>query len=117
MTNIKHANLEDRDAPVGFRARRARIGYELGSELIGASLWELPSGEAAYPYHFHYADEEIVIVLEGRPSLRTPEGTSLAATALSAERIARFFSKEEHDYRVSPELRSTVWPVMVPSAA
>ncbi len=75
MTNIKHANFEDRDAPAGFRARRARIGYELGSELVGASLWQLPSGEAAYPYHFHYADEEIVIVLEGRPSLRTPEGT------------------------------------------
>ena len=75
MTNIKHANFEDRDAPAGFRARRARIGYELGSELVGASLWQLPSGEAAYPYHFHYADEEIVIVLEGRPSLRTPQGT------------------------------------------
>ena len=75
MTNIKHANFEDRDAPAGFRARRARIGYELGSALIGAGLWQLPSGEAAYPYHFHYADEEIVIVLEGRPSLRTPQGT------------------------------------------
>ena len=75
MTNIKHANYQDRDAPAGFRARRARIGFELGSELIGASLWQLPPGEAAYPYHFHYSDEEIVIVLEGRPSLRTPRGT------------------------------------------
>jgi two-component system CheB/CheR fusion protein len=27
---------------------------------------------------------------------------------VSAERIARFFSKEEHNYRVSPELRATV---------
>jgi uncharacterized cupin superfamily protein len=75
MTNIKHANFEDRDAPAGFRARRARISYELGSELIGASLWQLPPGQAAYPYHFHYADEEIVIVLEGSPTLRTPQGT------------------------------------------
>lgn len=75
MTNIKNANYEERDAPAGFRARRARIGYELGSERIGASLWQLPAGEAAYPYHFHYSDEEIVIVLEGRPSLRTPQGT------------------------------------------
>ncbi len=74
MTNIYDANFEDRDAPPGFRARRARIGYELGTELIGTSLWELPPGEAAYPYHFHYSDEELVIVLSGRPSLRTPDG-------------------------------------------
>ncbi|MFY9264340.1 MAG: cupin domain-containing protein [Solirubrobacterales bacterium] len=31
-------------------------------------------GEAAYPYHFHYGDEEMLIVLEGAPSLRTPGG-------------------------------------------
>jgi uncharacterized cupin superfamily protein len=74
VTNINDANFEDRGGPPGFGARRARIGYELGSELVGASLWLLPPGEAAYPYHFHYSDEEIVIVLRGRPSLRTPDG-------------------------------------------
>ena len=74
MTNIYDANFEDRDAPPGFRSRRARIGYELGAELIGASLWELPPGEAAYPYHFHYSDEELLIVLSGCPRLRTPDG-------------------------------------------
>lgn len=41
---------------------------------MAAALWELPPGEAAYPYHFHYADEELVFVLSGRPSLRTPQG-------------------------------------------
>jgi uncharacterized cupin superfamily protein len=75
MPNVYDANYEERDAPEGFKSRRARIGYELGSELVGASLWEVPPGEAAYPYHFHYSDEEVVIVLSGRPSLRTPEGT------------------------------------------
>jgi uncharacterized cupin superfamily protein len=74
MPNIYDANFETRDAPLGFRSRRARLGYELGSELIGASLWDLPPGEAAYPYHFHYSDEELLIVLSGRPSLRTPDG-------------------------------------------
>jgi uncharacterized cupin superfamily protein len=38
------------------------------------SLWEVPPGEAAYPYHAHLTEEELVIVLEGRPSLRTPAG-------------------------------------------
>jgi uncharacterized cupin superfamily protein len=74
MPNVYRPAFEE-ERPDGFRSRRARIGYELGTELIGCSLWELPAGEAAYPYHFHYADEELVIVLSGRPSLRTPEGT------------------------------------------
>jgi uncharacterized cupin superfamily protein len=75
MPNVYKPTFEAGERPAGFRSRRARIGYELGTELIGCSLWELPAGEAAYPYHFHYADEELVIVLSGRPSLRTPEGT------------------------------------------
>ncbi len=72
--NIFDPQFEDGEKPEGFRSRRARIGYELGSALVGLSLFELPAGEAAYPYHFHYADEEIVIVLEGRPTLRAPDG-------------------------------------------
>jgi uncharacterized cupin superfamily protein len=75
MTNVHEPEFEPRDAPAGFRSRRARIGHELGSELIGCSVWEVPAGEAAYPYHFHYSDEELLIILAGRPTLRTPEGT------------------------------------------
>jgi uncharacterized cupin superfamily protein len=75
MPNIFKPAFEDGERPQGFRSRRARIGYELGTELIGCSLWELPPGEAAYPYHYHYSDEELVIVLSGRPTLRTPEGS------------------------------------------
>ena len=64
---------EVREHP-GFNCRRARLGRQAGSEKLSMSLWDLPAGEAAYPYHFHLAEEEIVVLLEGRPSLRTPEG-------------------------------------------
>lgn len=74
MPNINRPEFEPGERPAGFRSKRARIGYELGSELIGASFWKVPPGEAAYPYHFHYSDEEIVIVISGRPTLRTAEG-------------------------------------------
>ncbi len=74
MANVFDPSFEEGDRPAGFRSRRARIGYELGTEAIGASLFEVPPGEAAYPYHYHYADEEMVIVLSGRPTLRTPDG-------------------------------------------
>jgi uncharacterized cupin superfamily protein len=75
MANIYRPVFELGERPEGFRGRRARIGYELGSELIGCSFWELPAGEAAYPYHFHYADEELIVVVQGQPTLRTPEGS------------------------------------------
>jgi len=64
---------EIREHP-GFNCRRARLGRQAGSEKLSMSLWDLPAGEAAYPYHFHLAEEEIVVLLEGRPSLRTPAG-------------------------------------------
>jgi uncharacterized cupin superfamily protein len=65
------AQLRDHD---GFRARRVRIGHRLGTERLGASVWEVEPGQAAYPYHLHLAEEELVLVLAGRPSLRTPDG-------------------------------------------
>jgi hypothetical protein len=41
----------------------------------GRSVWqELPPGEAAYPCHLHLAEEGALVVLDGRPSLRTPAG-------------------------------------------
>ena len=64
---------EARDHP-GFRASRARVGKQAGAERLGASIWEVPAGEAAYPYHLHLGEEELVIVLTGRPSLRSPAG-------------------------------------------
>ena len=53
---------------------RSRLARQAGSERLGLSLWEVPPGEAAYPFHYHYTEEELVVVLQGRPSLRTPDG-------------------------------------------
>jgi uncharacterized cupin superfamily protein len=74
MPNINEPEFDELREHEGFRARRARIGRQAGTELLGASHWEVDPGQAAYPYHVHLAEEELVVVLEGRPSLRTPEG-------------------------------------------
>lgn len=65
----------DPDDPEGYRARLFRPGPGLGAQQTGMSLYELPPGQALCPYHYEYAEEEWVLVLAGRPSVRTPEGT------------------------------------------
>lgn len=74
VPNINHPEFDEPRDHDGFRARRARLGYQLGSERLGASLWELPANQAAYPYHYHLVEEEMVIVVSGAPALRTPDG-------------------------------------------
>jgi uncharacterized cupin superfamily protein len=65
---------EPRESLDGFHAQRARLGRQLGTERLGLSLWELGPGQAAYPYHFHLAEEEVLVILEGGPLLRSPQG-------------------------------------------
>jgi uncharacterized cupin superfamily protein len=63
----------DQNRP-GFTYRRAKLGLQAGAESLGASLYEIPPGQATFPYHAHTANEELLVVLDGTPSLRTPNG-------------------------------------------
>ena len=72
--NLSDPDFDEPREVEGFRARRARIGRQLGSEKLGLSFWELAPGQAAYPYHWHLTEEELLVVMEGAPSLRTPDG-------------------------------------------
>ena len=57
-----------------FRWRRARVGRHAGARELGASVFELPPGASTFPLHAHYANEELLVVLAGEPTLRTTEG-------------------------------------------
>ncbi len=74
MPSIEDPLFDEPRERAGFIARRARVSQQAGSQRLGLSLWEVPAGQAAYPYHWHVGEEEMLVVLEGRPSLRTPEG-------------------------------------------
>ena len=43
----------------------------------GTTVYELPPGQAICPYHYEYGEEEWLLVLEGRPTLRHPEGSEV----------------------------------------
>jgi uncharacterized cupin superfamily protein len=76
--NIADPELESReDNPDGFRSRGVKLGPLLGAEELGASLYVLEPGQAVCPYHYEHGDEEWLLVLEGRPSVRHTDGTDV----------------------------------------
>ena len=74
MPNIYDPDFDaDRDEPP-YRWRRSRIGRQTGARQLGASLFELPPGAHSFPLHIHYANEEMLVVIAGRPTMDTLEG-------------------------------------------
>jgi uncharacterized cupin superfamily protein len=71
--NSLEAEYDDAD-PDGYHAGVARFGKELGAVLLGGSLYELPPGQSNCPYHYEYGNEEWLIVLSGRVTVRHPGG-------------------------------------------
>jgi uncharacterized cupin superfamily protein len=73
---LSDASFEyDSADPAGFRSGMARFGGDLDAKESGATLYELKPGEAVCPYHYEYGEEEWALVIEGTPSVRTPNGT------------------------------------------
>ena len=74
IANVFTNEWDEEQEHEGFRIREAQIGPRLGAELIGGSVYEIDPGKKLWPYHVHHANEEWLVVLRGRPTLRTPEG-------------------------------------------
>ena len=64
----------DETDPEGYRAGMDRLGPRIGATQLGASVYELPTGQSICPYHYEYPEEELLLVLSGRVDVRTPEG-------------------------------------------
>jgi uncharacterized cupin superfamily protein len=64
----------DEDDPDGYHTSYVRVGPLVGASLLGLSVYELPPGQSICPYHWEAGDEEWLLVLSGRPTVRTPAG-------------------------------------------
>ena len=72
--NLADAPLGPRDAPEEFAHRAASLREALGGELIGCTVYEIDEGRRLWPYHFHWNNDEWLVVVAGTPTLRTPQG-------------------------------------------
>src|ERR671917_76266 len=98
----------DDDDPPPFHAGMFRLGNQLGAAQTGMSIYELPPGQAVCPYHYEYAEEEWLIVLEGSPTLRTPEGTH----QLRPNDVAFFETGPSGAHKITNETGETVRVMM-----
>jgi uncharacterized cupin superfamily protein len=73
MTNVFDDEWQEIYPPLdGWKSNQRRIvprGHTLGMSVV-----ELLPGQTQCPYHFHHGNEELLLVLRGTPTLRTPEG-------------------------------------------
>ena len=53
-----------------FGHLRKRLASAAGGLKVGCSLYEVEPGRAAFPRHYHLANEEAIYVLEGSGTLR-----------------------------------------------
>jgi uncharacterized cupin superfamily protein len=75
VTNVFDVEPAYREGtPPAYARGAVQIAPLIGGSLLGASVYELPPGVSVCPYHYEYGREEWLLVLAGRPTLRTPEG-------------------------------------------
>jgi uncharacterized cupin superfamily protein len=73
--NVFSSELEwDDDDPDGYRGGWYRFGRDIGGAMLGATIYELPEGQSNCPYHYEYGNEEWLLVLSGRLTVRHPGG-------------------------------------------
>lgn len=69
---VNLAEIEPGDMFPGtkFASRARRLTTAVGSRGIGCSWFEVQPGKAAFPFHWHSANEESMFILEGEGTLR-----------------------------------------------
>ena len=78
MENVYSTDWDGTQDHPGYEWHRIRLARRLGGEMLGASIYVIGPGQKSFPYHFHHANEEMLIVLEGEVSVRTPQGEQVA---------------------------------------
>jgi len=68
MANINTSELTEEE-----HYRRSRLGELAGTEHLGLTLYALAPGQGM-DFHYHLQREELLVVLEGTVSLKTPRG-------------------------------------------
>jgi uncharacterized cupin superfamily protein len=68
------SNIWDDLEDLGDGVRGTRLLQRAKETRLRAAVWEIEPGATQGPYHVHHGTEELLLVLRGHPTLRTPDG-------------------------------------------
>jgi hypothetical protein len=95
------------------------VGEAIGSNRIGGTVYELPPGESAWPYHYEVGDEEWLLVLDGRVSRAHAGGeggSSAPATSSASSRVprerTRWSTRDDRDGARPHAAQTRRWPAV-----
>ena len=79
MDSIRHSRPEElpvkhHQGAEGYEYIRRSFVRRGEAENTLVSIYEIPPGKAAYPYHFHHKNEETFYILSGEGVLKTTQG-------------------------------------------
>jgi len=67
-----------------MRREKRAMGNSFGLTQFGVNLVRLPPGQWSSQRHWHHGEDELVYILEGRPTLVTDAGKQLLAPGMTA---------------------------------
>jgi uncharacterized cupin superfamily protein len=72
MIQLSEVPIEKINAPEGsaFGGQRQRVGAQIGARKLGYSFFNVAPGKAAFPYHTHSGNEEMIYIIDGNGTLR-----------------------------------------------
>ena len=72
VINLSEVPVDKINAPEGspFGGLRQRVGMQVGAQKLGYSFSNVPPGKAAFPYHTHSGNEEMIYIVDGEGVLR-----------------------------------------------
>ena len=67
VINLSEMAVDRINAPEGspFGGLRQRVGAHIGAQKLGYSFFNVPPGKAAFPYHTHSGNEEMIYIIDG----------------------------------------------------
>jgi len=67
LDDVEFTDIEDNGY---YTSRRAQFSAGIGARKLGYNLTVLPPGKAQCPFHNHWGEEEMFLILEGEGELR-----------------------------------------------
>jgi uncharacterized cupin superfamily protein len=109
--------VDDATDPDGFKTAYDRIGPKLGGEKLGATHYLIRPGQHLCPYHYEYGEEEWLLVLEGRPTVRHPGGEDELREGVIVAFVEGPGGAHQVTNRTDADARVLMWANITPTGA